>query len=112
MFEEVWKHCEKELTETSANRFRAVTDYTPELFRAWQMCTGNFTPYNTYNDTKMFALMVQPKQKKALQVIRDQSYKLICLNDNVRIRNYEQVIGNIKDAFERILPEKSSFEKL
>jgi hypothetical protein len=110
MFEEVWKHCEKELTETSANRFRAVTDYTPELFRAWQMCTGNFTPYNTYSDTKMFALMVQPKQQKALQVIRDQSYKLICLNDNVRIRNYKQVIGNIKNAFERILPDKSSFE--
>lgn len=54
--------------------------------------------------------MVQPKQQKALQVIRDQSYKLICLNDNVRIRNYEQVIGNIKNAFERILPDKSSFE--
>jgi hypothetical protein len=110
MFEDVWKHCKKELTETSANRFRAVTDYTPELFRAWQMCTGNFTPYNTYSDTKMFALMVQPKQQKALQVIRDQSYKLICLNDNVRIRNYKQVIGNIKNAFERILPDKSSFE--
>ena len=56
--------------------------------------------------------MVQPKQKKALQVIRNQSYKLICLNDNVRIRNYEEVIGNIKIAFESIFPEKSSFEKL
>ena len=112
MFEDVWKHCEKELTETSVNRFRTVTDYTPELFRAWQMCTGNFTPYNTYSDTKMFALMVQAKQKKALKVIRLQSYKLICLNDNVRIRNYELVIGKIKNAFESILPEKSSFEKL
>ena len=55
---------------------------------------------------------LKPKQKKALQVIRDQSYKLICLNDNIRIRNYEQVIGNIKIAFASILPEKSSFEKL
>ncbi|MDE6864917.1 MAG: Stealth CR1 domain-containing protein, partial [Alistipes sp.] len=32
-FEEVWAVAEKELTETSANRFRALTDYTPELFR-------------------------------------------------------------------------------
>jgi hypothetical protein len=54
--------------------------------------------------------MVQQKQKKALKVIRGQSYKLICLNDNVRIRNYEQVIENIKDAFQSILPEESSFE--
>ena len=54
--------------------------------------------------------MIQSKQKKAFRVIRNQTYKLICLNDNIRIRNYEKVIGNIKDAFESILPEKSSFE--
>ena len=74
------------------------------------MCTGNFTPYNTYNDTKMFPLMIQPKQKKAVKVIRNQSYKLICLNDNVRIQNYDQVISDIKDAFVSILPQKSNFE--
>ena len=110
MFEEVWKHCKKELTETAVNRFRTVTDYTPELFRAWQICTGNFTPYNTYDDTKMFALMIQLNQKKALKAIRNQSYKLICLNDNVHIRNYEKVLSDINDAFETILPDKSSFE--
>ena len=58
----------------------------------------------------MFALMIQPKQKKAVNVIRNQSYKLICLNDNVRIRNYDQVIRNINDAFDSILPKKSNFE--
>ena len=46
-FEEVWAVAGKELTETSKNRFRAVTDYTPELFRTWQICKGNFEPYNT-----------------------------------------------------------------
>ena len=107
-FEEVWAVAEKELTETSANRFRTVTDYTPELFRTWQICKGNFEPYNTYSDTKMFPLMVKPKQ--AIKAIYNQSYTLICLNDNVHIRNYEQVMGNIKNAFESILPEKSSFE--
>ena len=107
-FEEVWTVAEKELTETSANRFRTVTDYTPELFRTWQICKGNFEPYNTYSDTKMFPLMIKPKQ--AIKAIYNQSYTLICLNDNVHIRNYEQVMGNIKNAFESILPEKSSFE--
>ena len=107
-FEEVWAVAEKELTETSANRFRTVTDYTPELFRTWQICKGNFEPYNTYSDTKMFPLMVKPKQ--AIKAIFNQSYTLICLNDNVHIRNYAQVMENIKNAFESILPEKSSFE--
>lgn len=107
-FEEVWAVAEKELTETSANRFRALTDYTPELFRTWQICKGNFEPYNTYRDTKMFPLMVRPKQ--AVRAIYEQAYNLICLNDNVHIRNYEQVMEHLKAAFEHILPEKSSFE--
>jgi hypothetical protein len=108
-FVEVWQHCEKELTETSTNRFRAINDYTPELFRTWQMCTGNFEPYNIYNDTKMFPLVIKPKQ--AIKAVRNQSYQLVCLNDNVHIRNYRQVMQNIQEAFESILPEKSSFEK-
>lgn len=107
-FEEVWAVAGKELTETSANRFRALSDYTPELFRTWQICRGNFEPYNTYSDTKMFPLMLRPKQ--ALRAIYEQSYSLICLNDNIHIRNYAQVMENIKNAFEHILPEKSSFE--
>ncbi|MDR2578445.1 MAG: stealth family protein [Chitinispirillales bacterium] len=107
-FEDVWAAAEKELTETSANRFRSVTDYTPELFRTWQICKGNFEPYNTYNDTKMYPLIIKPKQ--AVAAVRNQSYKLVCLNDNIRIRNYEQVMENIQGAFESILPEKSGFE--
>ena len=107
-FEEVWNAAGKELTVTSANRFRALSDYTPELFRTWQICKGNFEPYNTYQDTKMFPLMIRPKQ--AVQAIYNQSYSLICLNDNVHIRNYTQVMENIRSAFEHILPEKSDFE--
>lgn len=108
-FNEVWAAAEKELTETSSNRFRSLSDYTPELFRTWQICKGNFTPYNTYNDTKMFPLMIRPKQ--AIQAIYRQSYTLICLNDNIHIRNYDFVINDIKNAFQYILPGKSSFER-
>ncbi len=108
-FEEVWAVAGKELTETSVNRFRALNDLTPELFRTWQICRGNFEPYNTYSDTKMFPLMVRPRQ--AVRAIYNQSYSLICLNDNVHIRNYDRVMADIRDAFESILPEKSGFER-
>jgi hypothetical protein len=56
----------------------------------------------------MFPLMVRPKQ--AAKAIRRQSYSLICLNDNVHIRNYELVMENIRQSFQQILPEKSIFE--
>lgn len=107
-FDEVWEAAGEELLETSSNRFRSVTDLTPELFRTWQICKGNFEAYNTYSDTKMFPLLI--KSKKAVKAIRDQAYSLICLNDNENIRNYDQVMSEIKAAFESILPEKSSFE--
>jgi hypothetical protein len=107
-FEEVWSAAGKELSETSVNKFRALNDYTPELFRTWQICKGNFEPYNTYCDTKMFPLMI--KSKQAIKAIRNQQYKLICLNDNIHIRKYEEVTQNIILAFEHILPHKSSFE--
>lgn len=107
-FEEVWEAAGKELTETSVNRFRALNDLTPELFRTWQICKGNFEPYNTYVDTKMFPLFVRSRQ--AVVAIRQQAYSLVCLNDHKRIKNYEQVMADLKDAFEQILPEKSAFE--
>ncbi|MCD7709802.1 MAG: Stealth CR1 domain-containing protein [Porphyromonadaceae bacterium] len=107
-FDEVWDAMGKELTETSSNRFRVRTDLTPELFRTWQICRGNFSPYNTYTDTKMFPLMIRPRQ--AVKAVRNQSYKLVCLNDNVHIRHYDAVLDRLRMAFEEILPEKSGFE--
>lgn len=107
-FEEVWAAAGEELMESSTHRFRTVEDLTPELFRTWQICKGNFEPLNTYNDTKMFPLVTKPKQ--AIAAVQNQSYNLVCLNDNVHIRNYRQVMENLMKAFDTILPEKSSFE--
>lgn len=108
-FEEVWDAAGEELTATSVNRFRKVTDYTPELFRTWQICKGNFEPLNTYADTKMFPLLI--KSKQAVKAIYNQSYNLVCINDNVKIPNYSEVMESLDAAFNHILPDKSSFEK-
>lgn len=108
-FEEVWENFGPELERVSAHKFRTAEDYTQELFRTWQICRGNFVPYNTYKDTKMFPLLVKPR--KAIEAVREQKYRLVCLNDNARIRHYDKVMGALRDSFESILPEKSTFEK-
>ena len=107
-FEEVWDYAGAELHEMSQHRFRSPKDYTQELFRTWQICRSNFLSYNTYQDTKMFPLLF--RSKKAIQAIRDQSYKLVCINDNEHMRNFEQVMEEVSASFNHILPEKSSFE--
>ncbi|MGI6573922.1 MAG: Stealth CR1 domain-containing protein [Fermentimonas sp.] len=107
-FEEVWEYAGDRLTAVSENRFRSPDDYTQELFRTWQICRSHFNPYNTYQDTKMFPLLLRSKQ--AIKALYDQSYKLVCLNDNQHICDYERVMTGIEQAFETILPEKSAFE--
>ncbi len=107
-FEDVWRNCEDELIEMSSHRFRSDGDLTPELFKTWQICKSDFNPYNTYQNSKMFPLII--KSKQAIAAVRDQTYSLVCLNDNVHIRNYNQVMNNLKASFEKILPQKSSFE--
>lgn len=108
-FEEVWEYAGDRLTAVSENRFRSHDDYTQELFRTWQICRSHFNPYNTYQDTKMFPLLLRSKQ--AIKALYDQSHKLVCLNDNQHIRDYERVMTEIEQAFETILPEKSAFEQ-
>ena len=107
-FEEVWEFAEKELTGMSVHRFRSGDDYTQELFRTWQICQSNFTPYNTYNDTKMFPLVLKAKQ--AIDLICNQSYSLVCLNDSAHIRDFDKIMQDLHVAFESILPDKSEFE--
>lgn len=108
IFKEVWDYAEEELTAMSYHKFRSPQDYTQELFRTWQICSSKFEPYNTYNDTKMFPLLF--KTAKAVEAIREQSYKLVCLNDSEYMTNVEEKMQAIRDAFDSIVPEKSGFE--
>jgi len=107
-FEKVWAVEGEELTRVSSNRFRSAEDYTQELFRGWQLCEGNFVPYNTYSDTKMFPLLT--KSGQAIEAVRNGSYRLVCLNDNVHIPDYDKVIAELDKSFQELLPDKSSFE--
>ncbi len=107
-FEEVWDKIGDQLTRLSAHRFRSPEGLSPELFRTWQICKSDFSPYNTYQDTKMFPLLF--KAQKAMEAIRNQSYTLICLNDNEHMRHYERTMKELEAAFQSILPAKSGFE--
>ena len=107
-FRQVWEYAPEELEKASAHRFRSREDYTQELMRGWQLCSGRFEPCNTYRDTRMFPLLMKAEQ--AVEAVRGQKYRLVCLNDNARIKNYDAVMAELAAAFESILPDKSSFE--
>ena len=43
--------------------------------------------------------------------IREQKLKILCVNDNERVKQFEEMKKYLQDAFETILPEKSTYER-
>lgn len=108
-FEKVWEKEPELLDKVSSNKFRNVNeDVNQFLVKYWQLCEGNFYPrkitfskYFEYSDNN----------ESIYENIRNQRCSVICLNDVVGNYDFEQEKKNTIDAFEEILPNKSSFEK-
>ena len=111
-YEEVWKVLENRLLDTSSHRFRDPTDLTHYIFRYWTICRGEFAPTNILKYGKEFFMTGDDRMTGELcDTITGQKYKMICINDSSEIRDFESCRDRVREAFDRILPEKSSFEK-
>lgn len=106
-FEQLWEREQAILKETSKSKFRDKNNVNQWLMRYWQLASGKFIPRNI-DDGKLF--MLKEGNSEALNAIKDQSFKMICINDTVDIKEFEMQKEEIKRAFNEILPEKSLFE--
>lgn len=109
-YEEVWDALHDRLLDTSSHRFRDPTDLTQYIFRYWAICKGEFEPSNIFRYGKEY-FFHEEETERLCSDIADRKYKMICINDDSRIRNFELCTAQIREAFDRILPDKSSFEK-
>lgn len=109
--EEVWQASPKVLEQTMNQKFRSVTDVNQWLFRFWNLCKGNFYPINPYKNKGYFELKndIQNNQK-LFDAIKKQKYKEFVINDSA-LTNPKEILTELCNAFDSILPEKSSFEK-
>lgn len=108
--EEVWRQLDKELSETSSHRFREMNDITQYIFRYWEMLKGTFEPTNILNYSGEF-FCHKAGNELLYDAIKKQRYKMICINDNFQEEDMDSVMKEVINAFESILPEKSTFEK-
>lgn len=108
-FEEVWSREEELLNEVVTHRFREKTDVNQYLFREWQKLSGNFVPRNIQKYTKYFEIGTD--NRKLIEAIEKQKYKMLCVNDGVVKENVDQIREELIAAFTKILPDKCSFEK-
>lgn len=108
-FFEVWNAFPDILEKTSASRFREIDNVNQYLFRYWQLCTGQFVPRNVCSSA--YSTSIQDDNILNITTkIQNQMYKIICLNDSAKIRNYEKCRDDINEAFKFIFPNKSQFE--
>lgn len=107
-FNEVWDNEYGILNETCKHKFRDPHDVNQYIFEHWQFCKGNFIPRTVnYKFVKIFDNIEETKN-----TIEKQIKPLMCLNDsNSNYEDFEFAKKTVIAAFEKILPDKSSFEK-
>lgn len=111
-FEEVWDLEEDILKKTSLNKFRSITDVNQYLFRYWQLMKGNFEPIS-FSDTTTVPVRSLSDIDNVCGLIKNEKYKMLCINDEADSfteQEFEIAKNKIVDAFELLLPKKSSFE--
>lgn len=108
-YEEVWDRVPQILLDTAAHKFRTPMDVTQYLFRYWAICKGEFIPTNLFRFGRE-CFLDDRELSSVCDIIKQQAYKMICINDGKDITHFEESRDRINQAFDAILPEKSLYE--
>lgn len=105
-FQEVWEREPELLAEVCSHKFRDARDISHHSLKFWQLMNGNFQPYDKHRFGKVLNVSWTDRVCNAIE---NRQYKAICINDAEDV-DFEAVKAKINGAFEKALPEKSSFE--
>lgn len=107
-FQEVWNAEPELLHSTCSDRFRQASNVNQWACLWWQVASGQFAPYVTDN----LVDCVSDRSVDALcRCIENQEHAMICLNDPEGNVDVEPLAQKLRQAFEKLLPRKSEFEK-
>ena len=106
-FFDVWQAEEACLDTTCSHRFREVTDVNQWLMEYWQFCTG-FHP-RTPDIGRYYE--GQASFDEMCRAVRAQRYRMVCCNDSPDIIDFPAAASALHQAFDSILPHKSTFER-
>ena len=107
-FEALWEAEPELLRQTTASKFRTCYDVSQWAVLWWQIASGQFYPGRVDN---MFCYADTWAVDEICHTIRKQTHDMICINDPDDPIDFEITSNKIREAFETILPSKSSFEK-
>ena len=109
-FKKVWQKFEKELATTSACPFRSDRDISHLVFYYIQLLEGEFIPRNANFSHHTMLSKDEINNQKIVRMVESQKYHILCINDG-EVKNLAKTKSDLAAAFDKILPEKSLFEK-
>ena len=105
---ELWNLCPNAFERTCQHKFRSTEDVNQYVFSWFDIVRGKSESFNP-KYVKYFVL--GSNDNEVYKSIVNSTYKMICLNDTCSVKNFDETKKFVVDTFERILPDKSSFEK-
>lgn len=107
-FEILWEKEHDLINATCLNKLRTKNDISSYCVRDWQLFSGEFYPKKPIG--KLFHTASMSHNNDAINYLRHQKGKVICLNDSEDETDFELHKQMILEEFDKLLPEKSSFE--
>ena len=108
-FEELWTKEAAVLDATCCDKFRKTGNVNQWLMKYWQLASGCFT---VRRDS--FALCYHVNESYFQDLLKDipsKKHNMICINDTAQTDDFDKKVQDVKNAFQKLLPEKSSYEK-
>ena len=109
-FDEIWTKYPDILDASCRHRFRADDQVNIYLVCAWNQVKGNFYPAEMDNLGSFVGVDLN-NVKWVCEVIKKQSFPQICINEVDEESDNGRCMKAVSDSFDRILPDKSGFEK-
>ena len=108
--QEIWDKYPDIMDQAMRHKFRSDDQVNQWLLCAWNQAKGNFYPAHESKIGINFSLSPD-NIENVCEVIRNQQYPQVCINDTKSNIDPEHSISKIINSFKSILPEKSAFEK-
>ena len=112
-FDEVWEKEYEILNNTCLHKFRETSDVNQWVMKEWQIASGKFE-IRSHRFGKSFYIDRDGFNAvhDASLYIANQTGKMISVNDGYMTdQQYSEFVEKMTDSFDKILREKSSFEK-
>ncbi len=106
-YKKVWDAEPTYIFNATKSKYRSTTDVSHWLIKQWYICSGEFSPRST-KWGRRFELGIDHDIES---YILGHKGKIVCLNDSEENLDFYGIQKMLKNTFDKILPDKSSFEK-